>query len=72
MKGPENEGNDSVVNLDDVQLLNEEEITKLSNDVANNANNGNNNNNSISSFASARSTAYESDNESKEAEFDLE
>ena len=39
----ENEGNDSVVNLD--KLLNEEEITKLSNDVANNANNSNNNNN---------------------------
>lgn len=65
----ENEDNDSVVNLDDVELLNEEKITKLSNDVANNANNGNNNNNSINSFVSAKNT---SDDESKEAEFDLE
>lgn len=74
----ENEENDSVVNLDDIQLLDEEEITKLSTAVANNSksknnnNNNGNNNSSISSFESAKSKAYESDNESQEAEFDLE
>ena len=69
---------ESGIRLDDIQLLDEETELNISNNpVVNNKNNNknnknNNNNSSISSFASAKSTAYESDDESKEAEFDLE
>lgn len=66
------EDNDSVVNLDDIQLLDEETVTQFTSAVSNKTNNKNRNINSISSFESAKNTTYKPDDESKEAEFDLE